>query len=413
MHKQIADFVAEIKDDFYVANSYADHYQYPQMILCGLGSAEAVASEWLRLKLGFRTPQQARNFLACTQFLALDWLAECICKQTNRDECEALLKVLALVKAPEAAGPMLRCKMECKTPTLARVWLEENVGNAVAGLLPYATNRDKLGEATIDYLRTLKRQGQVQVIIDAIADCNQADAKAKVQAEVIDREERVYEPHDDKTLPAWLKSALEEAKGIKKKLPTWASATSLPPLIVDDRKLNDQQLNCVLSVLAATPVGEKQPLLQGLRTHVDKLGRDEFAWKLFQLWTEDGCPSKEKWAMGCIGHLGDDRCVIKLTPMVRGWPGESQHQRAVFGLECLRAIGSSVALMQLSGIAQKLKFKGLKSKAEEFVEAIAKEKGLTRDELEIASCLTVAWMNKVSGSSRSAHAASLSYWAAT
>jgi hypothetical protein len=38
--------------------------------------------------------------------------------------------------------------------------------------------------------------------------------------------------------------------------------------------------------------------------------------------------------------------------------------------------------MQLSGIAQKLKFKGLKSKAEQFVEDIAKEKGLTRAELE-------------------------------
>jgi hypothetical protein len=38
--------------------------------------------------------------------------------------------------------------------------------------------------------------------------------------------------------------------------------------------------------------------------------------------------------------------------------------------------------MQLAGIAQKLKFKGLKSKAEQFVTEIAKERGLTREELE-------------------------------
>ena len=38
--------------------------------------------------------------------------------------------------------------------------------------------------------------------------------------------------------------------------------------------------------------------------------------------------------------------------------------------------------MQLNGIAQKLKFQGLKNKAKEFMEAIANDNGLTRDELE-------------------------------
>ena len=68
--------------------------------------------------------------------------------------------------------------------------------------------------------------------------------------------------------------------------------------------------------------------------------------------------------------------------MVRAWPGESQHQRAVFGLECLRAIGTDAALMQLNGIAQKLPFKGLKAKAAELMEAIATDRGLSRTELE-------------------------------
>ena len=88
-----------------------------------------------------------------------------------------------------------------------------------------------------------------------------------------------------------------------------------------------------------------------------------FAWKLFELWHGMGAPSKDKWAMAAIGHLGGDACVLKLTPLVRDWPGESQHARAVFGLECLRAVGSDTALMALNGIAQKLKFKGLKQKA--------------------------------------------------
>ena len=83
-----------------------------------------------------------------------------------------------------------------------------------------------------------------------------------------------------------------------------------------------------------------------------------------------------------MGHPSQDPIALKLTPLVRKWPGESQHQRAVTGLECLRAIGSDTALMQLNGIAQKLKFKGLKTKAQEFMEEIARDKGLTRSQLE-------------------------------
>src|SRR5262249_38990285 len=91
---------------------------------------------------------------------------------------------------------------------------------------------------------------------------------------------------------------------------------------------------------------------------------------------------KEKWAMAAMGLLGSDDAALKLTPLIRAWPGESQHARAVFGLECLRAIGSDAALMQLNGIAQKLPFKGLKTKATAMMEAIAKDRGLSRAELE-------------------------------
>ena len=122
--------------------------------------------------------------------------------------------------------------------------------------------------------------------------------------------------------------------------------------------------------------------MTAIKTHADRRSLDAFAWALFERWLSDGAASKEKWAMGALGLLGSDSAALKLTPMVRAWPGESQHARAVFGLECLRAIGSDVALMQLSGIAQKLPFKGLKAKAAEMMEAIAQDRGLSRVELD-------------------------------
>src|SRR5262249_10068583 len=124
------------------------------------------------------------------------------------------------------------------------------------------------------------------------------------------------------------------------------------------------------------------PLLDALRANADRAALDAFAWKLFDRWLTEGAPSKEKWALLGLGHLGGDAVVLKLTPLVRAWPGEAQHARAVLGLECLRAIGTDTALMQLNGMGQKRKFQGLKNKAREFMEEIAKAKGLTREELE-------------------------------
>jgi predicted DNA-binding WGR domain protein len=386
MQEEMLSITQGWEDDRFHEHNYLGLYQNPQAIVCGLGSAELVESEWRRLKLDFLTPDQARAFLACTEYAALDVLAESICNRSNREECESLLKILVLVKAPQAAEPILRCRLEAKAPIEARNWLDTQIGNAVHGLIETAGGRGKLADAAIDYLRSVKRLGWEQVIKDALQASGKSDAAlaavAKVQTEVLDREEKTYEPLDDRTTPKWLQVALDQTASSKKKLPGWAIAPSLPPLLVGDHRLNDDQLGTVLSALASTSVTEKNGLLSTLREKIEKNVRDEFAWKVFQHWQDDGCPSKEKWAMGTIGHLGDDGCVLKLTPLIRVWPGESQHQRAVFGLECLRAIGSSVALMQLSGISQKLKFKGLKAKAELFVNEIAEEKGMTRDELE-------------------------------
>ncbi|WP_142915493.1 hypothetical protein, partial [Klebsiella pneumoniae] len=57
-------------------------------------------------------------------------------------------------------------------------------------------------------------------------------------------------------------------------------------------------------------------------------------------------------------------------------------QRATVGLDILAAIGSDIALMQLNGIAQKLKFKALQERAKEKIADIAESRELTVAELE-------------------------------
>lgn len=106
-----------------------------------------------------------------------------------------------------------------------------------------------------------------------------------------------------------------------------------------------------------------------------------FAWDLFEAFAAQGYPSKEAWALRALGLLGDDECARRLTPLLRAWPGESAHQRAVVGLDVLAAIGTDVALMHLHGIAQKLKFKGLQDRARQKIDEIAAARGLTGPEL--------------------------------
>ncbi len=106
-----------------------------------------------------------------------------------------------------------------------------------------------------------------------------------------------------------------------------------------------------------------------------------FAWGMFEQWLAVGSPSKESWALTALGLVGNDDIAEKLTPRIRAWPGESQHQRAVAGLDVLLAIGTDVALMHLNGIAQKVKFKGIKQHAHERIEQLADTLGLTREQL--------------------------------
>ncbi len=52
------------------------------------------------------------------------------------------------------------------------------------------------------------------------------------------------------------------------------------------------------------------------------------------------------------------------------------------GLECLRLIGTDTALMQINGLAQRLKYKALQQKANECMERIASDRKMAREQLE-------------------------------
>jgi hypothetical protein len=382
MREELRLIVAGWKDGQFADFHYYrdDCWESAHVLVFNLPDSGLVEAETRRLGLSLPTADAVAAWLTHTQWHGLDLVRDSILAVTQKDRAERLTKVLARVQAPEVALVMLQLSQESKAPGPARQWLDDNPGNAIAGLIPAAGEQGKFAETAIGYLRDAKKRGAAAFIEGQLKSAPPAAAQ-RVRRDVLEHEEKVYEPLTEKETPRRLSEALAAAPAAGK-LPGFADPARLPPLLVGGRRLSDEQVASVLAALRARTLGAPHALLTALKEHADRAPLDVFAWQLFESWLADGAPPKEKWAFLPLGHLGGDAAALKLTPLLRAWPGESQHARAVTGLECLRAIGSDTALMQLNGIAQKLKFQGLKNKAKEFMDAIATDRGLTREQLE-------------------------------
>ncbi|MEU3830241.1 DUF4132 domain-containing protein [Streptomyces sp. NPDC029080] len=162
----------------------------------------------------------------------------------------------------------------------------------------------------------------------------------------------------------------------------WADPALLPQiLLTEGGALPADAVRTALMLLALSKPGESYPGLGVLTAHCTAGSLAGFAWGLFEQWRLAGMPAKDSWALHALGLLGDDDTVRRLTPVVRAWPGEGAHQRAVEGLTVLAAIGTDVALMHLHGIAQRVPFKALRVRAQEKIAEVAEGLGLTGEQL--------------------------------
>ena len=248
----------------------------------------------------------------------------------------------------------------------ARIWLLKYPEHAITGLLPAALG--KTGEAQDNAraaLRMLTENGHQPLLQEIARRYNQPEVTDAVNA-LLALDPLDNHPTKIPTLPTFYQPSLWTRPLLK------ANAQSLP----DSALLH-------LGEMLRFP--QEEALYPGLLQVKDACTTDslaEFAWDLFTAWQTAGAPSKESWAFTALGVLGNDDTARKLTPLIRAWPGESQHKRATVGLDILAAIGSDIALMQLNGIAQKLKFKALQERAKEKIANIAESRELTVAELE-------------------------------
>jgi hypothetical protein len=177
--------------------------------------------------------------------------------------------------------------------------------------------------------------------------------------------------------PSGLPASLTKSKN-KFKAPEFWQPVALPRIALRDNTLLPV---AQLEALAAALKADETATIDDVKRITDPLSLADFGWELFTAWLANGAPSKEKWAFTALGQLGTDDTARRITPLIRAWPGESQHARATLGLDVLGSIGSDIALMMLNGIAQKVKFKGLQERAREKMDEIAAKRGMTAEQL--------------------------------
>ncbi|MBY0545890.1 MAG: DUF4132 domain-containing protein [Candidatus Obscuribacterales bacterium] len=360
-------------------------YEVPHALIFALPSPESILQQAERLDLQLRDSPYIvisradnqdhfmRYWMAATGTAGLDRLLQLAKDSYNKEEQEKRFKLLALAEAPELTPVVIELLRDSFVPHLARVWLEAHPRWSVPELLKLCSEKGKLADSAKEILGNL-RHGL---------------SSAGLSAEIVAQVNGMFHSPDDSapimdeaSMPQWLKDAFAEHKPAKEKLPDWLALNAVPPIMINKQKLGPEYMEQVLFALKKSTFDVPHPLIQLLKNGLESRSSDKCAWWLFDKWLKSGAPPKDKWAMFATGLLGSDDTALKLTPLIRQWPGESQHQRAVVGLECLRQIGSDTALMQINGIAQKLPFKALKQKAAECMEHIARERGFSREELE-------------------------------
>jgi predicted DNA-binding WGR domain protein len=255
------------------------------------------------------------------------------------------------------------CKLK-KAKPLAIEWLRAHPRTALMAALPQAFGSDRV-----------QRDNAQAGVRWLVANGFEAEARA-VAAEYGDTLVQALQALRDadplRVLPARMP-----------KLPAFFVPGALRrPLLRDGSgALSTAAIEHIGTMLAISKVDAPYAGLAIVRAACTPASLTDFAWDLFQAWEVAGAPVKDNWAFLAVGLLGDDEAARRLAPRIREWPGESQHQRAVLGLDLLAAIGSDVALMHLNGIAGKVKFKALQERAREKIAAVAEARGFTAAEL--------------------------------
>ncbi|MEO6086369.1 MAG: DUF4132 domain-containing protein, partial [Umezawaea sp.] len=240
-------------------------------------------------------------------------------------------------------------------------------------------------ELCVTWLRRHPLHGARFLVPDAVGPVGAARRAAETALRVIPEQAaeaaREYGPEVEKAIADMLAVDVVPVKAPT--LGKWVDLSVLPPVLLRGTKqaLPAGAVGHLLALLALSTPDDGHADVRSVRAACDEASLARFSWELFEVWRTNGMPAKDGWVLTALGLLGDDEAALGLVPLIRAWPGEAQHARAVTGLDVLAAIGTDAALAALNSIAQRVKFTGIKNKAQEKIRDVAAGMGLTAEEL--------------------------------
>jgi hypothetical protein len=293
---------------------------------------------------------------------------------SGAEEVAELVELLSMCPAPEAFWALLA---------------RQQLKGAGQSLRALTVRAPEIGLTELS--RSGSEAGRTQLRVFALAHPDVVAALTpELDADVARTIEDLAGHHDplpeSSTPPAILADPPDPLTISAKKLPTapgWLVPELLPQIAMIDRKSGLPRASIATLVTMCQLTGGElpHPTLELVAQRCDPQSLAAWAWALFEQYRLADYPVTDNWALRLQGWLGDDDTVRAISPLIRAWPGESAHQRAVVGLDVLSGIGTDVALVHLYRISQKVPFKALRAKALDKITEMARELELTAEQL--------------------------------
>lgn len=345
--------------DAALADDSASSYLLPALLAAG---PEEVVRPYLataRPKKLWGPESSLRRILAVFDSDGVDFVFSGVQTRPAR-----LATALAPITGTAATALMARWLTTRRFRPLAVTWFDRHHTAAIPDLLAAALGKaGKERRIAESALRALAERGHRVEILSA-ADAI-SDRVGKAIRSTLDADPVLRLPAKIPRTPGWLTLELLPA------VPLRDSGAALP--------LDSVHTACTMFMLCA-PTGDYAGVPE-LAAVVDADALTEFAWAVFEQWRLADYPAKDGWVLHALGLVGNEETARRLGPYICRWPGSGATARAVTGLDVLTAIGGDVALMQLHGIADTVKYKGLREKAQERIEEVANGLGLSPEEL--------------------------------
>ncbi|HEY1094829.1 MAG TPA: DUF4132 domain-containing protein [Glycomyces sp.] len=247
--------------------------------------------------------------------------------------------------------------------THAADWLDLHGVQAVPLLLPSAFGADKRqrdgGEAALRYLA--RRLGD-EAVLDAAAP---------------------YGPEALARLRDLLATDPRVPLAAAPKVGGWIDHLLLPPIMLrgNEYALPSETTAHVVSALALWSPRLPFPGVEDFAAVCEPDSLQRFSVALFELWIRSDSPSKDSWVVDQLGAFGGDDAVAALAPHIRRWPGESQTERALLGVEVLACIGTDAAFRELRALHLLDKFPSVTARAGVLARRLAASRGLDFEQL--------------------------------